>query len=162
MLFYVSGNIEQLIEFWEISSSPKLLWLSISLILKKEFDFNSWQLVYFSSTQTFHSDSPDLNFNLGNDYSMSSNSTEPAFALLNISVTTASFSIGFSEHVEYATNPPTLHNYRALYKISIYRGCKFIASTVLHFLHISGIFLVAPSPEQGTSARTLSKYIFLS
>ena len=42
------------------------------------------------------------------------------------------------------------------------KGCKEIPSLVCQFAHFTGIFLVAPSPEHGTSHKILSNRKFFS
>jgi hypothetical protein len=82
--------------------------------------------------------------------------------IFNTAATTASFSNGFKEQVEYDNFPPTFSNSRPLLRIANYSGCNDEPSLVDHFSHFLGIFLIAASDEHGTSHTILSNCILLS
>lgn len=84
----------------------------------------------------------------------------PPFDLLKASSTTASSYIGLKEHVEYNNKPSALRLLIPLIKILSWRGWRDIPSLECQLDHLLGSFLVAPSPEQGTSHNILLNVIF--
>ena len=63
---------------------------------------------------------------------------------------------GFSEQVEYTINPPTFKTLNPRIAMLVCRGWSCIAMLKPQRRHTSAFFLMVPSPEHGTSARTLS------
>jgi len=94
------------------------------------------------------------------------------FNIAQAADTTASFSIGFSEQVEYVIIPDSFSKNNPWSKRASCRGWHFKEVFVVQVLSISSgdiynklgirkFFLTVPSPLHGTSQSTLSKLIFL-
>ncbi len=78
-------------------------------------------------------------------------------ALRSISQTTASFSIGSSEQVEYTILPPGRNNCAALLAISACNLNILLPTFGVHNFHNPLFFLEVPVPEHGASTITPSK-----
>mmetsp|Transcript_10280 Transcript_10280/g.31423 ORF Transcript_10280/g.31423 Transcript_10280/m.31423 type:complete len:392 (-) Transcript_10280:263-1438(-) len=107
---------------------------------------------------TFQVFMPGLRLSCGSIEETSMSSKDPS-VLLKISATTASFSMGLREHVEYTSLPPTCRSSQAFITILSWILCRPSPMPTFHLLHKSGAFLSVPSPLQGTSHRILSKSI---
>src|SRR5277367_3199377 len=109
------------------------------------------------ASNTFHDCIPGRLTSWGNSSETSTTSTAP-FVNRKISATTASFSNGFNEHVEYTNRPFTASICNPRYKIRICKGCKPTADLFVQFFQINSFLRKVPSPEQGTSAKTRSNF----
>mmetsp|Transcript_5588 Transcript_5588/g.19968 ORF Transcript_5588/g.19968 Transcript_5588/m.19968 type:complete len:325 (+) Transcript_5588:856-1830(+) len=74
----------------------------------------------------------------------------------NSCATTASFSIGFNEHVEYTMRPPILSCVAPRSAMLTCSGCRKMPWPGRQSVHIFGVLRIVPSPLQGTSASTRS------
>ena len=70
--------------------------------------------------------------------------------------TTASFSMGFREHVEYTSRPPGRSSIRPRIRMRSWRACRPVPFMGVQSFQIARFLRSVPSPEHGTSARMRS------
>ena len=129
----LSGNME-------LATTFSLFSCASSAEFHRRFDF----------PQTCQSLNPFDRFKFGNSLLTSTNVNAPFVAFIS-DITTASFSIGFNEHVEYTILPPTFKICAALFAILICSECRPFPKPPCHRAQISGAFRIVPSPLHGTS-----------
>mmetsp|Transcript_160 Transcript_160/g.660 ORF Transcript_160/g.660 Transcript_160/m.660 type:complete len:287 (+) Transcript_160:509-1369(+) len=105
---------------------------------------------------TRHSPTPGLRRSSGSSADTSSSLSAP-LEERSSSATTASFSMGFSEHVEYTRRPPTRRRRAPRCAMRVCRRWRPLALATFHLRQMSGALRMVPSPEHGTSHSTRSK-----